>query len=63
MIGQLFLRSYERSDQVYNAMLARGFSGEFLTLTPHKMNKQDWIVLIATTVILIILQIIVHWRI
>ncbi len=60
MIGQLFLRSYERSDQVYNAMLARGFSGEFLTLTPHRMNKQDWIVLIAATAILFLLQVTAH---
>ena len=27
MAGQLFLRSYERSDRIYNAMLARGYSG------------------------------------
>jgi cobalt/nickel transport system permease protein len=60
MIGQLFLRSYERSDQVYNAMLARGFSGEFLTLTPHKMNKQNWIVLITAISILFLLQAIAH---
>ncbi|HXV99701.1 MAG TPA: cobalt ECF transporter T component CbiQ, partial [Anaerolineae bacterium] len=32
MAGQLFLRSYERSDRVYNAMLARGYDGQFLTL-------------------------------
>ena len=35
MVGQLFLRSYERSDRVYNAMVARGFKGEFLTFRPH----------------------------
>lgn len=45
MIGQLFLRSYERSDRVYNAMLARGFRREFLTLSTHTMQTKDWIVL------------------
>jgi len=43
MGGQLFLRSYERSERVYNAMLARGFRGEFLTLNPHVMNWMDWL--------------------
>ncbi len=42
MIGQLFIRSMERSDRVYNAMLARGYSGEMLTMNPHKMMGQDW---------------------
>jgi cobalt/nickel transport system permease protein len=28
MVGSLFLRSYERSERVYAAMLARGFDGE-----------------------------------
>lgn len=42
MAGQLFLRSYERSDRVYNAMLARGYRGELLTIKPHKMKDSDW---------------------
>jgi len=42
MVGQLFLRSYERSDRVYNAMVARGFKGEFLTYNPHHMKATDW---------------------
>jgi cobalt/nickel transport system permease protein len=32
MVGSLFLRSYERSERVYAAMLARGFEGEFRTM-------------------------------
>jgi cobalt/nickel transport system permease protein len=27
MVGSLFLRSYERSERVYTAMLSRGFDG------------------------------------
>lgn len=42
MIGQLFIRSLERSDRVYNAMLARGYRGEMLTMNPHQMIGQDW---------------------
>jgi cobalt/nickel transport system permease protein len=43
MVGQLFLRSYERSERVYNAMLARGYQGHFQTLNPHVMQPRDWI--------------------
>ena len=46
MVGQLFLRSYERSDRVYNAMVARGFDGDFLTYNPHHMKVKDWILLL-----------------
>jgi len=42
MVGQLFLRSYERSDRVYNAMLARGYAGQLLTMNPHAMAGRDW---------------------
>ncbi|MBM3126958.1 MAG: hypothetical protein FJZ87_18130, partial [Chloroflexi bacterium] len=36
MTGQLFLRSFERSDRIYNAMIARGYSGNQYTLNPHE---------------------------
>jgi cobalt/nickel transport system permease protein len=42
MTGQLFLRSLERSDRIYNAMLARGFQGQFITINPHVMQRRDW---------------------
>jgi cobalt/nickel transport system permease protein len=51
MAGQLFLRSYERSDRVYNAMLARGYTGEFFTLNPHTMHPRDWAIGAAFLVI------------
>jgi cobalt/nickel transport system permease protein len=43
MVGQLFLRSYERSERVYNAMVARGYKGHFYTLNPHVMQPHDWV--------------------
>jgi cobalt/nickel transport system permease protein len=43
MVGQLFLRSYERSDRVYNAMLARGMDGRHLTLNRHTLLRRDWL--------------------
>ncbi|GAJ02568.1 unnamed protein product, partial [marine sediment metagenome] len=32
MVGTLFIRSYERGERVYAAMLARGFDGQCRTL-------------------------------
>jgi len=39
MIGTLFLRSYERGERVYAAMLARAFEGEMRTL--HQLNLRQ----------------------
>lgn len=58
MAGQLFVRSYERADRVYNAMLARGYQGELLTLTPHRMSDRDWNYLLAGLIGLFVIQLI-----
>ena len=42
MVGQLLLRSVERSERVYKAMAARGYRGHFLTMNPHVMTRRDW---------------------
>jgi cobalt/nickel transport system permease protein len=57
MVGQLFLRSYERSDRVYNAMLARGYRGHFLTLNPHVMQAGDWLCASVAVLLLVGLQV------
>jgi cobalt/nickel transport system permease protein len=56
MAGQLFLRSYERSDRIYNAMLARGYSGQLRTLNPHVMKKGDWSFAALSIVLILLLQ-------
>lgn len=38
MVGNLFLRSYERSERIYAAMLARGYTGEMKTLSPPPLT-------------------------
>ena len=58
MVGQLFLRSYERSDRIYNAMLARGYAGHLRTLNPHAMNRLDWSMLVLTFFFLILIQLV-----
>lgn len=56
MVGQLFLRSYERSDRVYNAMLARGYRGHFQTINPHLMTPRDWLLGGLALLILLFVQ-------
>jgi cobalt/nickel transport system permease protein len=56
MVGQLFLRSYERSQRVHSAMLSRGYQGEFYTLTPHQMDGQDWAFGLFSLAIILSLQ-------
>ena len=56
MIGQLFVRSYERSERVYSAMLARGYKGKFLTVVPHNMRVSDWGAFAFTVFWIILLQ-------
>ena len=41
MIGTLLMRSYERGERVYGAMLARGFDGQARTLNQLRLKRQD----------------------
>jgi cobalt/nickel transport system permease protein len=41
MVGSLFIRSYERSERIYNAMVARGYAGEIRTLTEPSLRAAD----------------------
>ncbi|MEP7136177.1 MAG: cobalt ECF transporter T component CbiQ [Chloroflexota bacterium] len=58
MAGQLFLRSYERSDRVYNAMLARGYTGHLLTINPHEMRRVDYVTTALALVVILLLQVV-----
>lgn len=57
MAGQLFLRSYERSDRIYNAMIARGYSGHLYTLNPHEMKSRDYFASAFAVVLIFVTQI------
>jgi len=41
IIGILFVHSYERAERVYQAMCARGFTGQILTLDKLKIGKRE----------------------
>lgn len=59
MVGQLFLRSIERSERIYQAMQVRGYRGQLLTLNPHIMKRRDWVCLGVGLLLLILLQVFV----
>jgi cobalt/nickel transport system permease protein len=58
MAGQLFLRSYERSDRVYNAMLARGFTGHMQTIHPHELRRVDYMTTALVLLAILLLQVV-----
>ncbi len=58
MAGQLFLRSYERSDRIYNAMLSRGYKGQLMAMHAQKIQTRDWLIGAVGIAGLIVMQII-----
>ena len=58
MAGQLFLRSYERSDRIYNAMVSRGYKGELMTVHPHHFHARDWWMGFVALLCIVIIQIV-----
>lgn len=57
MVGNLFIRSIERSDRIYVAMLSRGYDGEIRTIPLSRFKASSWILLITGLGILILLLI------
>lgn len=58
MAGQLFLRSYERSDRVYNAMLARGYTGQLETINPHELRRRDYLTAALALLAILVFQVV-----
>jgi cobalt/nickel transport system permease protein len=52
MAGSLLLRSLERSDRIYNAMLARGYDGEVRSLPHPGLHTRDWSILAGSLLLL-----------
>lgn len=45
IVGALFIRAYERSERVYQAMLARGFEGTIRPRAARALRRREWAVL------------------
>jgi cobalt/nickel transport system permease protein len=57
MIGNLFLRSYERSERVYAAMLARGYDGEVRRTAVPSLSWRAIILASAPLLAVVIIQV------
>ncbi len=53
LIGMLLIRSFERSERIYQAMLCRGFQGRFYLLDHFHIHRRDVIFLLVMSLILI----------
>ncbi len=56
MIGMLFIRTYDRGDRIYQAMLARGYQGIPLVLETPQIGQRDFVALNLTLVVVLIGQ-------
>ena len=61
MIGTLFIRSYERGERVYAAMMARGFNGHTRTLESLSFRPSDALFGVSLGFILILTMVLNLW--
>jgi cobalt/nickel transport system permease protein len=55
MVGSLMLRSFERSERIYHAMAARGYSGELRNFTVHRFGTRDGLILMCACLFVLML--------
>lgn len=60
IVGALFIRAYERSERVYQAMLARGFDGTLRPPTPRPLRHGEWGALLMSGVALAVFETAAH---
>jgi len=56
MVGTLFLRSYERAERVYAAMVSRGYEGHIRVLNPLNLSHRDAYFGIITLLLLLFIS-------
>jgi energy-coupling factor transporter transmembrane protein EcfT len=56
-MGYLFGKAYRLSQEVHDAMLARGFAGEVKSLVPRKAERRDlvWLILTLLLCVMVVL--------
>ncbi|PKL51568.1 MAG: cobalt ECF transporter T component CbiQ [Nitrospira bacterium HGW-Nitrospira-1] len=57
IVGTLFLRTVERAERIYQAMLSRGFSGALHTAKPYGFTGADAVFLTITVTVLYLLRV------
>lgn len=58
MVGNLFVRSFERSDRIYVAMLSRGYDGEVRNLPQPRTVPATWIILAVGLLLLVLITLV-----
>jgi cobalt/nickel transport system permease protein len=48
LAAMLLVRSYDRADRVFQAMLCRGFHGTFYSLRTFSWQRRDWVLMAAS---------------
>jgi cobalt/nickel transport system permease protein len=56
MVGSLFIRSLDRSDRVYNAMISRGYAGELLWLDKPAVRASEILWAAGFVVVLLMIE-------
>jgi len=56
LIGTLFVRTIDRAERIYRAMLSRGFQGDILSLKRARINVTDLAYLTATVMFLAVFR-------
>ncbi|MCC7364229.1 MAG: cobalt ECF transporter T component CbiQ [Dehalococcoidia bacterium] len=60
MVGSLFIRSYERSERIYLAMQARGYTGQLVSHRVRPMLRAEWATLFAVAATLVSFELAAH---
>ena len=58
LLGMLFVRASARAERVHQAMLCRGFRGEFYCLKKFSMSRIDWTLAVFMTTLILLLAVI-----
>jgi cobalt/nickel transport system permease protein len=53
MLGTLMIRSFERAERMYQAMLSRGYSGQFQVLAPRSFSWRDLVFLAGVAFVIV----------
>jgi cobalt/nickel transport system permease protein len=56
MVGSLFLRSLNRSERVYVAMLSRGYNGEMRSFERFSLAQRDFVAAACTIALVMLIQ-------
>lgn len=62
LVAMLLVRSYDRAERVFQAMLCRGFQGKFYSLAAFSWKPRDWLFLAVSFGALLLLLAAEWWR-